>query len=800
MKKLLSLLMAALLVLGLVASVSAEGDAEVSYTYRVSQGASPINWNPHAWQMSNENDLMGYIEAPLVDLTIAEDGVNFAWTYEMADAVTDITATFADKAAWGIPEDATERRVYQIDLNPHGKWANGEAITADDYIYSMQQLLNPEMKNYRSNTYTAGESELQGAMGYFNNDKVGENIYTPVATDAGYAEVADADMLINVDEAVYFFGGLMGDYYNHDSYKAMFMSEDGTDLYAKIKGEGGYVPMTDEFKADLLTIAAAFGDTNPEAYKEFVFYVSGQYEQTPWEKVGLLKTGDLQLVYITAKPVSMFYFLTHCTGNWIVYKDLYEAGKEQTEKLITTNYGTSVETYMSTGPYKLVSFEKDKQMVLERNENWLGNFDGRHEGQYKATKVVIDVIAEPATALLLFNQGKLDSVDLQSDDLTTYRMSDRLQQTDETYTARWIFATSLDTLKALEEEANDGANKKVLHYRDFRKAISLAMDRTTFVSQATAGFKPAYYLFNYLYYTDIENDPNSQYRNSVEAKEAVLKLYGIEYGEGKEYADVDSAYAAVTGYDVEEARALFQSVYEKALADGNYTEGQAININARVSAAETMSPDDTKQQDLLNQMVAEATKGTGFEGKITFTFAAGAKTRYDDVATGKIEMIRGAWGGAAFFPFRTIQVYTDPDEMGGLEKIHESNGWNPTVETLTIKYDFNGDGVEEEVTKTFQEWTKSMNGAGEFAGDGEGMIDIRKVILSNEEAGVLAAYQCIPWGTYTVCSLNSYKIEPATEDYNIMYGYGGLRLMDFKYDDAAWDAYVAEQGGTLNYE
>ena len=31
-------------------------------------------------------------------------------------------------------------------------------------------------------------------------------------------------------------------------------------------------------------------------------------------------------------------------------------------------------------------------------------------------------------------------------------------------------------------------------------------------------------------------------------------------------------------------------------------------------------------------------------------------------------------------------------------------------------------------------------------------------------------------------------------------GYGGLKYITYNYDDAAWDAYVAEQGGTLNYK
>jgi oligopeptide transport system substrate-binding protein len=46
----------------------------------------------------------------------------------------------------------------------------------------------------------------------------------------------------------------------------------------------------------------------------------------------------------------------------------------------------------------------------------------------------------------------------------------------------------------------------------------------------------------------------------------------------------------------------------------------------------------------------------------------------------------------------------------------------------------------------------------------------------------------------------SYQCNQYTQDYNIMYGFGGIELMTFNYTDAEWTAYVAEQGGTLSYE
>jgi predicted PurR-regulated permease PerM len=79
-------------------------------------------------------------------------------------------------------------------------------------------------------------------------------------------------------------------------------------------------------------------------------------------------------------------------------------------------------------------------------------------------------------------------------------------------------------------------------------------------------------------------------------------------------------------------------------------------------------------------------------------------------------------------------------------------------------------------------------------------MDARLFVLAAVETGVVKTYQCIPWATSTVCSLYSQKVTMGTTTYNIMYGYGGVRHMTYNFTDAEWDAYVAEQGGTLSYE
>lgn len=762
------------------------------YTLRESVENSPSHWNPHTWETQEDSVFQGLCELGLVDIGIGEDGAGYEWIYEMASDIRDVTEEFPEKEKFGIGSGETGR-VYQIDLNKDACWEDGTGINADTYIYSMWQMLDPKMKNRQADKYINGGCALANALDYYNNDKAGTPVYLPVwNSDSGeYAlSVYDTDkMYASMSEAVSLSGMSLSDAYQLNAER--FLDEDGNDMYIRLASlikNKEFTPVNDEICDIFRKLAINFDFDDDRAFMGFCFLDSGEtYAETEWDEVGLVKKGDYQLLYITASPVSRFSFLMSMTSNWLVNQELYEDGKQTEDGRVVTDYGTSQETYMSYGPYRLVSFEEDSRFILEKNEAWYGWTDGKHRGQYQADRIVYDIISDYAAALQQFNAGKLDRIALKPDDIDAYRLSDFLVKEEQTSTLRFVFATDLEVLDSLETEAGDGANKKVLAYRDFRKALSLAIDRTGFCGQGTAAYEPAFALVNGLYYSDIEGA--ALYRNSKEAKKAILNLYGIDYTDDT----IDEKYGAVTGYDVEMAGALFQAVYEQAIDDGNYTEGQEVHINAMVSADGELSAHEKKQEALLNRYVAQAAKNTGFEGKIKITFLCGSENRYVDVAEGNIEMISAAGDGEAADPCQLMLAYTDPDYMGSMESIAESCGWDPTTEELEISWDFDGDGKEETKSDTFRNWTQAIC-SGIYAGDADACL----TILAHLEAGILDTYQSIPYAAVTAAGLHSQKIDYAVYDYNILYGFGGIRLLKFNYTDEEWKDYV--NSGNLSYE
>lgn len=837
MKKMLALLLAGAMVLSMagcgndtpsgttaapVEGTTGSGDVVETpvdgYTYRTSDTALGNNWNPHTWETNADDAIQTYLTSPFCTMSIkdSENG-EYQWVYEMATSIEDVTADHQDDLTKydvtlldnKTAETTTEGYVFEIKLNPDAKWENGQAITADDYIYSMQQLLAPEMKNYRANLYYAGESAVAGGDKYYYAgstawlDNGADGVFTladlVLGEDGTYATADGVPVVLAPTYALAWLGGSNTlEEYVAAYGDAMFDVEAFNSLVA-LADENGYVPVTEESLAlitSVITASADWGETEEDVVNYMLYgkeYPEAEYDST----VGCYKVDDYTIRYVTQYHIDLNYFLTSCTSTWLVYKDLYEAGKDTTGSLVTTNYGTSVDTTMSYGPYKIDSLQADKQIVFVQNENWYGyekqdngslisytNFevDGEKVQQYQTTKIVIDVM-DNDTAKQAFLKGELSTWTPTADDLLTYATSDQLYKMDETYTMSFFFNTGLENLQTMDASKGN-QNSVVLSNINFRKAFSLGIDRDEYVG-ATTGYKPSYAIMNNLYFYDVYNDPTSSYRNSDAAMQAVCNLYGIEYGDGTPYATLKDAYDSVTGYNLTEAKNLMKTACDELVAAGLYTAGDPIHI--RIGWAKgALTSADSQQVELMNKYINAAAEGSGF-GAITLEAVGNINNRYADVANGEYAIGYGAWGGAAFYPFRNFQVYCDP----GQYDINEAGCWDPTTETLTLNV--NG----EDVTMTWQQWSGALIGSGVFAtADFATKLDI----TAQMEELYLGKYYRIPLCSTTQCFLMAYQCDQYTDEYNIMYDFGGFRLLSYNYTDAEWTEYVSSQNGALNYE
>lgn len=786
MKKLICALLCIMMIVSLFGCNKQPQETNDTYTYRQAISSTPANFNPHDLSADGAFMVLGYTSMGFVGVGMDADK-DFIRTYEMADSIEDITASFAQKEKYGIA-DGEKNRVWQIKLNQNAKWENGDIINADTYIYSMQQVLDAKMKNHRATEFTDGITAIYKAKDYmFNGQRapvylnMGESQNT--VTDGRAYDVNGQPLYYSLDEIVPVLGCTLTE--NYAAFPEKFQAN-GVDYFELLKNntatEYGFYVATEEMVEALKIIAGGLG--NSELWYVLTF-AAVQYAAA-WEDVGFYKEDDYTLIYITEAPIEKTDLLGKFSTCFIVHPETYERCKTQKGDLITSSYGTSADTYLSCGPYKLVSIENDKQIVFTRNENWYGYGDADYEGMYQTTDIRCDVIENHESQLEKFLMGQIDDIVLNAENMKTYKYSDYLLKADESMVFSICFNTNLEELIALEDRAGDGKNRRVGAYEEFREAFSYAINRKDFTENGTAGSKPQYGILNGMYYYDILNDDNSIYRNTDIAKQVIVDHYGIEYGEGKTFATLEDAYKSVTGFDVEKARVLFQKVYDQMIADGNYTEGQQILLTCIASEQQSLNAEKKSQEALLNQYIAEATKGTGFEGKIEIQFT-NSPTMYNDFVNGNTEMILSVKYGADMSPYYQMSKYIDTGNF----VVPESKAYNPRGEELTIE--ING----EAITNTVHRWSKSINTGGDYV---NASVDVKLLIMSKLEAFLIDEYIDIPIYSRCQVSLHSKKVKQGSDVYNPFYEFGGIAYMTYNYTDAQWEAYIAEHPNGISYE
>ena len=780
------------------------------YTYRTWAESLGTKWDPCTWEKGEDSTILGFVTEGMVGMApLDTEAGSWQWTYDMAKSVTDVSdANKAELAKYHVSyEEPGEGKklqgyIYDIELNPNCKWEEktyngkkygGTIINADDYINSMKILLDPARKNYRANLYYSGESAVAGANQYYNNDL--EGIYV----SENFADKASAEAST---KTIYLDA--------HD-----FLPKLGADVDDYKDANGNtcpkYVPITDQTvyslpddPTDAFTINWCW-ETFAGAYISLMglysFDANWGYGKTYEECVGCYKLDEFKFRYILQTANDIDNFRINLSSSWLLNTELYEdlsSDDETSGKKIST-YNTSAETTISYGPYKMVSYQAGKQVKFTQNENWYGwekksngallsttNYlvDGKKQPQYQTTDIVIDVM-ERAVARLAFEKGEINDYQPDGDELFEFNQSSQLYKEDSDYTWSLFFNTNVTQLQALDSSANNNKNSVVVSNDNFRKAMSLAINRAEFCKY-TPGYKPAFSLMNTLYYYDFFNNPNSQYRKTDQAMKAIVDLYGVEYGEGKLYPTLADAYNSITGYNLSEARNLFKQACDELSDAGLYNKGDEIKIRIAYKKGALDSTDQAQVAE-LNKELNAAFEGSGF-GAIELIAVGSLEDRHEKVSqSGEYAIGYGAWGGAVLYPFRNLKVYMDPDE----NKINEAACWDPKTEKLTL----NVNGVDVEMT--YQAWSGSLMGAGRFANES---ADVKLSILAALENKFLGFYYRIPLVAETTCSLLGYQQHYYTEDYNVAYGFGGFALQIYDYDDEAWDAYVKSQGGTLNYK
>ena len=810
-------------------------DFSKSFTYKDSVSTMATNWNPHTYETNDDAYPTEFLRVGLYNF-IFNDELNpvegkdpysgYKIVPEMAasDPVDVTTKIKAEHPEFNIPESAESGYAYTIDLNPDACWEDGTPINADTYVYSMKRLLDPELLNYRATDYYASDLCIAGAENYANSGRTvkkansldGSGMDYAFAdltkgSDGVYATAEGYKAFFGLEEAnAYLGGGTLADY-------APYFPEGAYDALSAQADDEGFVPVTDE-TIDLLYsfIGSDVWGNEPEEYLGYYMNYDFTYPEVDFSTVGLMKTGDYQITIVFGKALAGFNLYYNLSSNWIVKEDLYEACLEKKGDAWFSTYNTSVETTSSYGPYKLVSYQEDKYMRFERNENWYGYTDGKHiyvdpvDGEvyamYQTSAIDCQVVAEAETQKLMFLKGELMTYGLQAEDFATYRNSDYAYVTPQETIFFFIFNGYMDAIQ--NREANESFDKtkfdlETMTLNSFRRAVAVTYDKELFASTVSPARSGGYGLIGTSYIYD--PDTGSKYRDTDQAKQVLCDFYSVDVSQ---YASLDEAAASITGYDPVKAKELYKQAFDEALAagyitdtDGDGKSDQTVQIEYSMSADSDFM---TKTINYLNEKMNEVTAGTPFENRIVFIKSAPYGNDWSTkLKSGMADTALAGWSGSALNPFSLTEQYTNPSYQ------YDAKWFDATSVSLELEVDVAKIGDPADVQKVkmnLAQWSQALNGATITVGgkdynfgDGIAEIETRLSILAAIEGEILKTYNYIPMLQNAGMSLLSQQVYYVIEDYNPILGRGGFAYLKYNYDDTEWADYVASQGGELKY-
>lgn len=792
-----------------------------TYTYNTYMAQAPSTWSTHMWQMDSDRVIYGYTEIGFYEPVLQVADSSYKWVPEMASALpVDVTSTYATADnKYFIPTGSTAGYAYKIALNPDAAWEDGVKITANDYVESMKRLLSPDYKNKRADRYIANDYAIANASNYFYDSDYGNiaglakakkvEAATGTCDDLEFLNEAGKDMLFSISNmkllCVY-----NGTQYQFSDFLVIGGEDDETGMFERGEGdnpltkwlaeenETGYITATseniEELKTDFNYIAKIcmedyFGYAYDSADENKLWKIFANtyslIDASDFSNVGIIGDESAKtIVLIFKQPVTLFNFYIFTTGaGWLVNLPLYDNNTSTVGNVKQTKYATKKEYYKSYGPYKLTSFGLS-QIKLAKNDKWYGYTDGKHTGQFQTTNINIEIVSNHNTAIQMFEQGNLDSLDLEKADLSKYGFSSYFKS-DALDSNTWAFSLNGDATKLTAIETASGGSAVNLQYLanvNFRKAFSLCLDRVTFINQTTAGGTPAVSLLNGNYYYDFENDSTSRYRDTDAAKKALLEVYGITYND----SNLEAKYASLKGaFDLSAAKQLFTTAASEVTMKAGTSK-----IKIRVTMAD--APGNTEREEMLSyisQCIQTATTGTALEGKIELVHNV-VSDRYDKFRANQLEVIYAGLSGADLFPYYMIGAYAD-----STEELYNMPSYKPEEYNITITAKFDGT-TEQTLTKTATNWYKSLNAGGEYV---DASFDIKNLICSKVEKAALEQFLYVPvWAPATVY-LNGMKIKFPIDEPNPMVGYGGIRFMSYNFDDTAWKTFVSSNNNQLDY-
>lgn len=767
------------------------------YTMREYTSQMPSQWCTILSSDNVNNTMESYFTSAFYEFNYKFDAngkiVPGAYTveYSASTKLEDVTKKYAGQ--YGLAADAEKGQAFAMTLRNDLKWDDGTPIKATDFVYSMSQQLSPKYLFATASNYYSGNYVIHNAQNYVKQGQKG--MFPAYSVMKEYNVADDAKLIYSTTNSRVAEKG-----FTPEVIVAAFGIEGMT--VEKINALNGK-SLADIKKDAALneTWEALLGAWKTDPNEELDFFETEyEYPAMDFSEVGyFVGDNEYELVMVidgTLNPLDAEGNLTYEAGyyfsGWpLVKKDLWERCEDQSKTPYANSYCTTLEKSASWGPYKLTNYQDQKTYTVSRNDKWFGYGLPQYANQYQTDAIVTEKIEEWDTAWLAFQKGNLDGIGMDVKIAADYRTSKRAYFTPETYTFDL-------NIQSNATSKTDKRNNLLLNYADFRKAISLSLDRDDYCAKNNPSSQAALGLLNSMYYNDVEN--GKVYRDSIQAKEAILNAYGAtknadgswKVGETT-YTDIEDALDATTGYNLTLARQLVENAVAQAKKDGKYSDGDEIILTYGI---ETQTANTDRVKNWFQAAFDNMTKGTSIEGKVKIEyFMFSSATWSKQFEDGEYDLCFSAWGNAPFNPAYLLCETQISEDNRYAKK------WDPKTVSVTVKATPDADHKDGIYTYNLEQWRLILQGKDGCPVNFKNFpMEDQLTALGAVETAILKEYYSIPVFSRYSASLMGYKVDYVSYEYNTFMGYGGIRYMTFNYDDTAWAEFVASNNNILNYK
>lgn len=767
------------------------------YTMREYTSQMPSQWCTILSSDNVNNEMESYFTSAFYEFNYKFDAngkiVPGAYTveYSAATKLEDVTKKYAGQ--YGLAADAEKGQAFAMTLRNDLKWDDGTPIKAADFVYSMSQQLSPKYLFATASNYYSGNYVIHNAQNYVKQGQKG--MFPAYSVMKEYNVADDAKLIYSTTNSRVAEKG-----FTPEVIVAAFGIEGMTvEKINALKGKSLADIKKDAALNETWEALLGAWKTDPNEELDF-FETEYEYPAMDFSEVGyFVGDNEYELVMVidgTLNPLDAEGNLTYEAGyyfsGWpLVKKDLWERCEDQSKTPYANSYCTTLEKSASWGPYKLTNYQDQKTYTVSRNDKWFGYGLPQYANQYQTDAIVTEKIEEWDTAWLAFQKGNLDGIGMDVKIAADYRTSKRAYFTPETYTFDL-------NIQSNATSKTDKRNNLLLNYADFRKAISLSLDRDDYCAKNNPSSQAALGLLNSMYYNDVEN--GKVYRDSIQAKEAILNAYGAtknadgswKVGETT-YTDIEDALDATTGYNLTLARQLVENAVAQAKKDGKYSDGDEIILTYGI---ETQTANTDRVKNWFQAAFDNMTKGTSIEGKVKIEyFMFSSATWSKQFEDGEYDLCFSAWGNAPFNPAYLLCETQISEDNRYAKK------WDPKTVSVTVKATPDADHKDGIYTYNLEQWRLILQGKDGCPVNFKNFpMEDQLTALGAVETAILKEYYSIPVFSRYSASLMGYKVDYISYEYNTFMGYGGIRYMTFNYDDTAWAEFVASNNNILNYK